>query len=70
MWLGFELRAAPACKAYTLVHALHGIHGTHVMRTAYTLHIHCSCARYLGPSLVYGCGLDLAWLYLPAQAAQ
>ena len=30
------------------------------------LHAH-SCARYLGPSLVYGCGLDLAWLYLPAQ---
>lgn len=30
------------------------------------VHVH-SCARYLGPSLVYGCGLDLVWLYLPAQ---
>jgi len=40
------------------------IHGMHVC----TLHMHCSCARYLGPSLVYGCCLDLAWLYPPAQA--
>ena len=47
------LRACPFCAR------LHVHMHVHV-------HVH-SCARYLGPSLVYGCGLDLAWLYLPAQ---
>ena len=66
MHMHMHMRMCMCMHVHVHVHVVH-CKPTACMHIA-RLHVHAhSCARYLGPSLVYGCGLDLAWLYLPAQ---